>query len=72
MPAEVLGRDPGNDLAVLKVDVPGKRLPVAPLGDSSLVRPGDLAVAIGNPAGLERAITVGVISGLDRNLDRSE
>lgn len=70
VPVEVLGRDPGNDLALLKVDVPGGRLPVAPLGDSSLVRPGDLAVAIGNPAGLERAITVGVISGLDRNLPR--
>ena len=70
VPAEVLGRDPGNDLAVLKVDVPGGRLPVAPLGDSSLVRPGDLAVAIGNPVGLERAITVGVISGLDRSLPR--
>ncbi len=70
VPVEVLGRDPGNDLAVLKVHVPGGRLPVAPLGDSSLVRPGDLAVAIGNPVGLERAITVGVISGLDRNLPR--
>ena len=72
VPAEVLGRDPGNDLAVLKVDVSGKRLPVVPLGDSALVRPGDLAIAIGNPAGMERAITVGVISGLDRTLDRSE
>ena len=71
VPVEVLGRDPGNDLAVLKVDAPGGQLPVAPLGDSSLVRPGDLAVAIGNPVGLERAITVGVISGLDRNLGRS-
>ncbi|MDE2994787.1 MAG: trypsin-like peptidase domain-containing protein [Chloroflexota bacterium] len=71
MPAEVLGRDPGNDLAVLKVDASGT-LPVAPLGDSSLVRPGDLAVAIGNPVGLERAITVGVISGLDRNLGGGE
>ena len=70
VPVEVLGRDPGNDLAVLKVDAPGGQLPVAPLGDSSLVRPGDLAVAIGNPVGLERAITVGVISGLDRNLPR--
>ena len=70
VPAEVLGRDPGNDLAVLKVDAPGEQLPVAPLGDSSLARPGDLAIAIGNPAGLERAITVGVISGLDRNLRR--
>ena len=69
--AEVLGRDPGNDLAVLKVDASGT-LPVAPLGDSSLVRPGDLAVAIGNPVGLERAITVGVISGLDRNLGGGE
>ena len=71
VPAEVLGRDPGNDLAVLKVDASGT-LPVAPLGDSSLVRPGDLAVAIGNPVGLERAITVGVISGLDRNLGGGE
>ncbi len=70
VPVEVLGRDPGNDLAVLKVDMPGGQLPVAPLGDSSLVRPGDLAVAIGNPVGLERAITVGVISGLDRSLPR--
>ncbi len=71
VPAEVLGRDPGNDLAVLKVEVPGGRLPVAPLGDSALVRPGDLAIAIGNPARMERAITVGVISGLDRTLGRS-
>ena len=72
VPAEVLGRDPGNDLALLKVDAPGGRLPVAPLGDSSLARPGDLAIAIGNPVGLERAITVGVISGLDRNLGGGE
>ena len=71
VPVEVLGRDPGNDLAVLKVELPKGQLTVAPLGDSSLARPGDLAIAIGNPAGLERAITVGVISGLDRTLDRS-
>ncbi len=70
VPATVLGRDPGNDLAVLKVEVPQERLSVALLGDSALVQPGDLAIAIGNPAGMPRAITIGVISGLDRTLGR--
>ena len=72
VPATVLGRDPGNDLAVLKVEVSEERLRIAPLGDSSHVQPGDLAIAIGNPATLDRAITVGVISGLDRTLDRRD
>ena len=68
VPATALGRDPGNDLAILKVDVAPDHLEVARLGDSSALQPGDLAVAIGNPLGLERSLTVGVVSGLDRTL----
>lgn len=64
----VTGRDPGNDLAIVKIDVPPERLTVAPLGDSSALRPGQLAIAIGNPYGFERTITVGVITGTDRTL----
>jgi len=64
--ARVLGRDPGNDLAVLKVDVDPSKLTVAELGSSKDLRPGQLAIAIGNPFGLERTITVGVISSVGR------
>jgi S1-C subfamily serine protease len=64
----VVGRDPGNDLAVVKIDVPSQQLTVAPLGDSRTLRPGQLAIAIGNPYGFERTITVGVITGTDRTL----
>ena len=65
---QVLGGDPQNDLAVVRlIDAPGG-LPVVPLGDLQDIRPGALAIAIGNPAGLERSITVGVVSGLNRTL----
>ena len=64
----VTGWDPGNDLAIVKINVPPEQLTVAPLGDSSALRPGQLAIAIGNPYGLERTITVGVITGTDRTL----
>src|SRR5436190_12353027 len=65
---QVLGTDPQDDLAVVKlVDAP-EALPSVPVGDSSKLRPGALAIAIGNPAGLERSVTVGVISGLNRTL----
>ncbi|HET7768185.1 MAG TPA: trypsin-like peptidase domain-containing protein, partial [Chloroflexota bacterium] len=49
------------------VDAPGG-LPTVPLGDLQDIRPGALAIAIGNPAGLERSVTVGVVSGLNRTL----
>ena len=68
--AKVLGTNPGNDLALLKVDssaVEGIQ-PVA-LGDSSLALPGQMAIAIGSPFGLDGSVTVGVISGVGRTLD---
>jgi S1-C subfamily serine protease len=65
---EVLGSDPQNDLAVVRlVDAPSG-LPALTLGDTAAVRPGSLAVAIGNPLGYERSVTVGVVSGLNRTL----
>ena len=68
--AEVLGTNPGNDIALLKVDsavVEG--IEPVPLGDSSQARPGQLAIAIGRPFGLEGSVTVGVVSGVGRTLD---
>ncbi len=68
--AEVIGMDPQTDLAVIKIDFDGKLLPaeyVAEFGDSDKLKPGDYAIAIGNPIGFERTITVGVISGLGRH-----
>jgi S1-C subfamily serine protease len=67
--ASVLGRNPGNDLALLKVD-PEVVAGIEPveLADSSLTRPGQLAIAIGSPFQMEGTITVGVISGIDRSL----
>ena len=56
--AKLVGTDPDSDLAVIKVDLPKERLPVVQMADSSQVRVGNLAVAIGNPFGLEGTQTV--------------
>jgi S1-C subfamily serine protease len=61
---KVLGGDPLTDVAVVKVVA--SRLPVAPLGDSSKVRPGEWAIAIGNPLGLDNTVTAGIISAIQR------
>ena len=66
VPAKVLGTDPGNDLAVVQIDPTNQSLTPAPLGDSSALKVGQLALAIGNPFGLERTLTMGVISSLGR------
>ena len=68
VPATLVGRDPTNDLAVIKISVPGRRLQFIPLGDSGALQIGQLAIAIGNPFGLDRTVTTGVISSLNRSL----
>ena len=66
--AQIIGSDPSNDIAVIKIDAKG--LTTATIGDSSTVDVGDLAVAIGNPLGqLGGTATTGIISALDRTLD---
>jgi S1-C subfamily serine protease len=64
-PAQIVGVDPSNDLAVVRIDVENLPQPIA-LGDSDVLRVGEFVVAIGNPFGLERTLTVGVISSLGR------
>jgi len=66
--AEVVGKDPNSDLAVIKVSVPEGALTPIEVMDSTQVKVGQMAVAIGNPYGLSGTMTVGVISGLDRTL----
>ena len=61
---KVLGSDAVTDVAVVKVAATG--LPVAPLGDSGKVRPGEWAIAIGNPLGLDNTVTAGIISAVQR------
>lgn len=65
--AELVGRDSETDIAVIKVDC-SEGLPVAELGTSSDLVPGELAVAIGSPEGFEGSVTSGVISALNRNI----
>ncbi len=65
--ASLVGADPENDIAVLKIDPPYE-LPVVELGDSDKLRVGMLAIAIGNPFGLDRTVTVGVVSALNRTI----
>jgi S1-C subfamily serine protease len=66
--AHVVGKDPSNDLAVLRVHPEGITLHPLTLGDSSTVQVGEPAYAIGNPFDLERTLTTGVISALQRTL----
>ncbi len=65
---KVVGSDPSTDLAVLKVDPSKTKLKPLSLGDSSRVRVGDQAIAIGNPFGLENTVTTGIISALQRSI----
>ena len=67
MTARVLGQDPETDLAVLRA-TSSERLPAAEFEDSKRVRPGQLAIAIGNPLGFSSTVTAGVVSATGRSL----
>jgi S1-C subfamily serine protease len=69
VPAEVKGRDPSSDLAVLKVDPSKAKLQPLPLGDSGTAQVGDPVIAIGNPFGFTRTVTTGIVSALQRQID---
>ena len=67
--AELVGADPINDTAVIRIDAPENSLFPIPIGSSSGLRVGMKVYAIGNPFGLERTMTTGIISSLNRSLE---
>src|SRR5215218_7162626 len=66
--AKILGRDESTDLAVLRVDAPAGELTPLALGSSATLQVGDPTIAIGNPFGLERTLTTGVVSATKRTI----
>lgn len=66
---QVIGRDPDTDLAIIKIN-PTSELPTVPFGDSAKVRVGQWVMAVGNPFSLDRTVTLGVVSGLERDAVR--
>jgi S1-C subfamily serine protease len=67
--AKLIGADQSTDVAVIQVDAPADVLHPLPLGDSSQVQVGDQVVAIGNPFGLDRTATAGIVSAVQREID---
>jgi S1-C subfamily serine protease len=67
-PARPVGADPSNDLAVIKIDAPVEKLTEIPLGDSSKLLVGQKVLVIGNPFGLDRTLTVGIVSSVGRSI----
>ena len=67
-PAKVIGSDPSTDIALLRVDIDGRALTPLRLGDSDDVDVGEPAIAIGNPFGLDRTITTGIVSAVQRQI----
>ena len=65
-PAKIVGGDPDTDLAVIQIEPPKEGLTIVPIGDSEKLSVGQKVLAIGNPFGLDRTLTTGVISGLQR------
>ncbi len=68
-PAKLVGAFPDRDLAVLKIDVPGAKLPPIALGSSRELQVGQRVYAIGNPFGLDQTLTTGLISALNREIE---
>jgi len=68
VPATVVGKDPSTDVALLKVDAPSDQLHPLALGNSSDAQVGSPVVAIGNPFGLDRTVTAGIVSALQREI----
>jgi S1-C subfamily serine protease len=68
IPATVVGKDRTTDVAVLKIDAHARALTPLPLGDSDAVHVGDAVYAIGNPFGLTRTLTTGVVSAVQRQI----
>jgi S1-C subfamily serine protease len=66
--AEVVGADPATDIALLEVEAPEDQLHPLPLGDSSKVEVGEPVIAIGNPFGLDRTVTSGIVSAIQRQI----
>ena len=66
--AKLVGRDPNNDVAVIRIAVPREKLTPLRLGDSAQLLVGQMAIAIGNPFGLDRTLTRGVVSAVGRDL----
>jgi S1-C subfamily serine protease len=67
--ARVVGVDPSTDSAVLQVQVKSRALKSLPLGNSESVRVGDQVIAIGNPFGLDRSVTAGIVSAVQRRIE---
>jgi putative serine protease PepD len=67
--AKLVGVDPSTDIAVLKVEVKARALKALPLGNSDGVRVGDQVIAIGNPFGLDRSVTAGIVSAVQRRIE---
>jgi len=72
VPATIVGQDPYSDLAVIKVNVDASKLSPVTMADSTQVKVGEIAIAIGNPYGFEGSMTVGNVSGLGRDLPSSQ
>src|SRR6266550_75705 len=72
VPAQLVGTDPADDLAVLKITPPASGLTVASLGDSSKLQVGQDVLAIGNPLGITQSVTNGIVSALNRTVSEGQ
>ncbi len=71
-PAKLIGSDPVTDLAVIKIEAPAQLLTVIPMGHSAQLRTGQKVLAIGNPFGLERTLTTGIVSAIRKGIKTDE